>query len=107
MKPKNPENQPPPQALEGSSASLNEHTAPMEERRSSLVDRRETPRQGKLDRRRNRCGVCVYFKSAEPETADLNEEGNKIDESCAGFCEQHQTTMQATNFACVLFQGAK
>jgi hypothetical protein len=53
-------------------------------------DRRANNRQGKYDRRRNRCGRCVFFNPAEPPEM--------------GFCRQHQQAMARDAFACWLFE---
>lgn len=72
-------------------ASDNELTpADVTERRQQF-DRREADRQGKYDRRRNRCKHCARFVVASD-----NSEG--------GFCQQHQTPMSPEAFTCPFFK---
>jgi hypothetical protein len=49
-------------------------------------DRRQNDRQGKYDRRKNRCVHCLYFQ--EP-----------------AYCQKHNTAMAADAFACPQFSG--
>lgn len=59
---------------------------PPVERRQSQQDRRGLERQGKFDRRKNRCGQCRFWDKA------------------ARWCQQHQTGMAEDAFACLLFE---
>jgi hypothetical protein len=55
-------------------------------------DRRHSDRQGKYDRRKNRCGHCQYFEvrtSAEQ-----------------GFCQRHHIAIAAETFGCPQFSPA-
>lgn len=52
--------------------------------RRRQVDRRQNDRSGKIDRRKNRCGGCVFFGD--------------------NFCNKHQKPFVAEDFACVLFK---
>lgn len=58
------------------------------ERRKSNQDRRQNPRSGKLDRRRNHCFQCRYYA---PQS------------DVAGVCQKHQTMIRADDYACVFF----
>lgn len=62
---------------------------PIEGERRKEQDRRSAERQGKYDRRRNRCVHCISFQG----------EG----ESTAGFCKFHQVPMASDAFACPNF----
>ena len=53
-------------------------------------DRRQADRQGKYDRRRNRCISCSHFQTA-------------TDSEPPGFCRFHQIAMAADAFACPYF----
>ena len=61
------------------------------ERRKSNQDRRQNPRSGKLDRRRNHCVQCRYYA---PQS------------DVAGVCQKHQTMIRADDYACVFFVEA-
>lgn len=52
-------------------------------------DRRQTDRQGKYDRRKNRCSHCVHFES------NLTEQGH---------CLLQNIPMEASAFACPEFE---
>ncbi len=58
-----------------------------QERRKSLLDRRSKERQGKYDRRRNRCGRCRHFE-------------------IRGHCRKHDIAVTEETFACILFESA-
>lgn len=73
---------------------------PDAERRESLEDRRTNPRQGKLDRRRNRCSGCERFKDIRPDKKTELKVG-------MGFCEAHEVELEATNFACLMFTALR
>ena len=62
----------------------------MEERRKEQ-DRRSSERQGKYDRRKNRCVHCVQYKPSA-----------KADQ---GFCQFHKTAILADTFACPNFES--
>lgn len=62
-----------------------------QERRNPQSDRRQSDRQGKFDRRRNRCGRCRFFAL---------ETGASV-----GFCEQHQRPFSPDAFACPLYES--
>ena len=59
-----------------------------EERRKE-PDRRASGRQGKYDRRRNRCVQCLHFKEEE--------------KTGKGFCRFHKLEMVSYAFACPQF----
>lgn len=59
------------------------------ERRKEI--RRQTDRQGKYDRRRNRCANCQQF------TTQANNE--------KGYCQLHQLEMDAFAFGCPQFSA--
>lgn len=61
----------------------------MEGERRKEQDRRSSERQGKYDRRRNRCGHCEHYKPS-----------NKEDQ---GFCQFHKTAIMSYAFACPNF----
>lgn len=54
-------------------------------------DRRQADRQGKYDRRRNRCVHCSHFA--------------EVDSTGKGRCTYHQVDMVAYAFACPHFEG--
>lgn len=58
--------------------------------RRSQTDRRGADRQGKYDRRRNRCAHCQNF-----EFGDLGK---------PGFCSVHKQAFNPDDFACVHFE---
>lgn len=60
------------------------------ERRASEEDRRERSRQGKYDRRRNRCRACQSF------VKDPN--------STVGTCQRHHRPYSPDAFACLWFE---
>lgn len=66
-----------------------------EERRASKTDRRGADRQGKYDRRRNRCGSCAQF---EPPAKSGSSREQK------GFCRVHKKPFTADDFACVKYE---
>lgn len=70
------------------------------ERRTGGEDRRGNRRQGKLDRRRNRCGACRFYGEHLAES----EPTSPIPPSQA-MCQQHQQEVKAIDFGCVLFEG--
>lgn len=51
-------------------------------------DRRQNDRDGKYDRRRNRCALCLHY-------APQSEVG--------GMCQKHQKLIRAQDFACVYY----
>lgn len=55
-------------------------------------DRRQSDRQGKYDRRKNRCANCAHFQEngADPEN---------------GFCQYHSIIVVASAFACPYFDS--
>ncbi|MBK8190509.1 MAG: hypothetical protein IPK79_08690 [Vampirovibrionales bacterium] len=59
------------------------------ERRAANADRRTRNRQGKYDRRRNRCRACLSFAWAP---------GQRV-----GDCQRHGRTFSPDAFACVWF----
>ncbi|MBY0403558.1 MAG: hypothetical protein K2X66_06635 [Cyanobacteria bacterium] len=60
--------------------------------RRKTPDRRSSNRQGKYERRKNRCSLCRHFLLKQlSETED-------------GFCTQHQQPIASEMFACWLFQ---
>ena len=61
----------------------------VEGERRKEQDRRQADRQGKYDRRRNRCVHCVHF---------VEEEAGK------GQCRFHQVVVTAYAFACPNFE---
>ncbi len=64
------------------------------ERRDSFKDRRTKPRQGKLERRRNRCGGCQFYgESPQPNLLPPIAQ-----------CQHHHTTVGQTDFACLKFK---
>lgn len=63
----------------------------VEGERRKEQDRRQTERQGKYDRRKNRCVHCVHFR----EEAVTGK----------GTCLFHQTDMVAYAFACPNFEA--
>ncbi|MCE3235703.1 MAG: hypothetical protein K0Q50_1883 [Vampirovibrio sp.] len=67
-------------------------TPRVEVERRKEQDRRQTERQGKYDRRKNRCALCVHFKSTGGDN---------------GRCLYHQTEMSASAFACPNFDLKK
>lgn len=62
---------------------------PIEGERRKEQDRRSMERQGKYDRRRNRCVHCAYFQ----EATDAGK----------GLCRFHQVEMTSYAFACPSF----
>ncbi len=54
-------------------------------------DRRQNDRQGKYDRRRNRCVNCIHYS----EEADSGK----------GMCHFHEMPVIALAFACTHFEG--
>jgi len=56
-------------------------------------DRRASERQGKYDRRRNRCANCLHYKPSA-----------KTDQ---GFCQFHKTAILAYAFACPNFEAIR
>jgi hypothetical protein len=58
--------------------------------RRRQVDRRKDSRSGKLDRRHNRCGGCMFYAAQNSEK---------------GLCQKHQKVVAADEFACVWFQA--
>lgn len=62
---------------------------PIEGERRKEQDRRSAERQGKYDRRRNRCVHCLHFQ-AEGQTVQ-------------GICQFHQVPMASDAFACPNF----
>ena len=67
---------------------------PFEERRRQQSDRRSADRQGKYDRRKNRCGRCALFST--PEGVGSPE---------AGFCGYYERPITADAFACPYFES--
>ena len=65
---------------------------PFERRQSQFKERRSSLRKGKFDRRKNRCGDCVFFKEDQS-----NPKG-------PGYCQKHQTPMAVFAFACLYFK---
>ncbi len=63
----------------------------VEGERRKEQDRRQADRQGKYDRRKNRCIHCLHFK----EDSAVGK----------GFCEKHDTSMTAYAFACPQFEN--
>jgi hypothetical protein len=65
------------------------------ERRHARADRRSNTRQGKFDRRRNRCAQCLYFENKPllDSFDDLN-----------GFCTKHQEAITSQTYACWVFE---
>lgn len=61
----------------------------VEVERRKEQDRRQTERQGKYDRRKNRCVHCVHFKAQSGEN---------------GQCLYHKTPILASAFACPNFE---
>ncbi len=59
---------------------------PHEERRMLGLHRRSKERQGKYDRRKNRCGGCYHLK-------DKN------------YCEKWERAMDEEAFACIYFSS--
>ncbi|MEB3205921.1 MAG: hypothetical protein VKK59_01065 [Vampirovibrionales bacterium] len=88
-----PENSPSEQVSAASEALL-------QERRLSRIDRRQNSRQGKFDRRRNRCTHCVHFKVTQTEQTEANKS------SSSGFCSKHHEPMTAETYACWVFELA-
>lgn len=66
------------------------------ERRIGGDDRRGNRRQGKLDRRRNRCGGCRYYGEQPAKTQLLPAQA---------MCQQHRHMVKANDFGCVLFEA--
>lgn len=64
---------------------------PIEGERRQEQDRRQNDRQGKYDRRRNRCVHCAYFQN---KSQTIEEEG---------FCLYHHSPMSSEAFACPYF----
>ena len=62
--------------------------------RRNKPDRRENDRQGKYDRRRNRCVHCQLFEERQGADKGL------------GFCYHHKKEMAAYAFACSFFRPA-
>lgn len=62
-----------------------------EQERRTQIDRRGADRQGKYDRRRNRCGSCAQFEPPKKEGKP-------------GFCKHHKKPFTAEDFACVAFE---
>lgn len=62
---------------------------PIEGERRKEQDRRSAERQGKYDRRRNRCNHCAHFQVGSPMGQ--------------GFCSFHQVPMASDAFACPNF----
>lgn len=60
--------------------------------RRATPDRRSQGRQGKYDRRRNRCINCRHFSAGETPQA-------------TGFCQKHQEPFIPDTFACADFQN--
>ncbi|MGE0199429.1 MAG: hypothetical protein AB7P76_00520 [Candidatus Melainabacteria bacterium] len=58
--------------------------------RRQQADRRAASRQGKYERRKNRCGGCGYFAVSE--------------DALIGYCRYHQGEITATAFACPAFK---
>jgi hypothetical protein len=56
-------------------------------------DRRQADRQGKYDRRRNRCSHCIHFQ--------MSSESDNASES--GACQFHHITVLSHAFACPNF----
>jgi hypothetical protein len=63
-----------------------------QEERRKEPDRRSLGRQGKYDRRRNRCVQCAHFKEE--------------DQTGKGVCLFHNTAMVSYAFACPQFAAA-
>jgi hypothetical protein len=61
----------------------------IQEERRKEPDRRASGRQGKYDRRRNRCVQCVHFKEE--------------DKAGKGLCTYHNLDMVSYAFACLQF----
>ena len=61
------------------------------EERRQQNDRREAGRQGKYDRRRNRCGSCLHFEAPKKEGKP-------------GFCNHHKKPFLVSDFSCVAFE---
>ena len=61
----------------------------VEGERRKEQDRRSSERQGKYDRRKNRCAHCAHYKPSIKEDQ--------------GFCQFHQTAILAYTFACPNF----
>lgn len=60
--------------------------------RRKANDRRQAERHGKFDRRKNRCESCCHFALQAAEKP--------------GYCKFHDTSMEASAFACTQFQFA-
>ncbi len=71
-----------------------------DERRQQEVDRRTKERQGKYDRRKNRCVHCRFFEM-DADFAD-GPVGDSV-----GFCHQHERPMAAYAFVCILFEDTR
>ena len=61
--------------------------------RRQETDRRTASRQGKYDRRRNRCLHCRHFEALEEAAIPS-----------IGLCQQYQQTIEGETFACTLFE---
>jgi hypothetical protein len=61
----------------------------LEGERRKEQDRRSSERQGKYDRRRNRCAHCEHYKPSAKEDQ--------------GFCLFHKTAIMSYTFACPNF----
>lgn len=68
------------------------HPQPFEDRRRPQPDRRSADRQGKYDRRKNRCARCALFSVA------IGAE--------EGFCGYFERPITADAFACPYFESA-
>lgn len=62
----------------------------LEGERRKEQDRRSSERQGKYDRRKNRCAHCAHYKPSAKEEQ--------------GFCQFHKTAILAYAFACPNFE---
>ena len=65
----------------------------LEGERRKEQDRRSSERQGKYDRRKNRCVHCAHYKPSTKEDQ--------------GFCEFHKTAIMSYTFACPNFGPAQ
>jgi hypothetical protein len=68
-------------------------TLPYFEGERRKEDRRQNDRQGKYDRRKNRCVHCLYFQPGEASGG-------------LGHCARHHTDIAAETFACPQFSAA-